>query len=365
VAYHDGRNFSGPEAHWLVSSSKTHPRPVAIDLFAGCGAASLGLRRAGYVVSAAVEIDPRRARTYQANHPKTKVFVGDIREVEVSAIRRAVGHTSTIALVAGCPPCQGFSRIRRRNASVAAADARNDLVLEFGRFVRALQPHAFMMENVPGLEQDPRYTQFLRSLRGAGYSIDWRILDLAEYGVPQRRRRLVVIGWKDAGVKPDLSLIRTGPARCVRDVLARLPRMGPAARSLHRFRVQHSSQVRERIRNVPRNGGSRFGWRGSLTLDCHTKSTGFRDVYGRMSWDKPAPTITGGCVNPSKGRFLHPSLARAISVIEAARLQTFPIWYRFDPLDGRYPIAEMIGEALPPLFAQRAGAYILDQLSPR
>lgn len=286
----------------------------------------------------------------------------DIREVTAREIRDVIGSNTEIALVAGCPPCQGFSRIRRRNASRATTDRRNDLVLEFGRIVRALRPKAFMMENVPGLETDRRYSRLVRSLRGAGYTIDWQIVDLAKYGVPQRRRRLVVIGWRDRDDRPDLSQIVTGPSRTVRDAIGYLPKMTAVTRRLHEFKVRHSDRVQRRIKRVPLNGGSRSAWHKRLRLKCHADDPGFRDVYGRMRWDSPAPTITGGCINPSKGRFLHPTRGRAISVVEAARLQTFPIWFRFNPADGRYSVAEMIGEALPPLFARRAAAYIIQRL---
>lgn len=114
----------------------------------------------------------------------------------------------------------------------------------------------------------------------------------------------------------------------------------------------------ERIRNVPLDGGSRKSWPEDIHLACHTETDGFKDVYGRMAWDRRAPTITGGCINPSKGRFLHPSKHRAITLLEAARLQTFPVWYHFDLSHGRYPIAAMIGEALPPRFAGRAATYL-------
>lgn len=352
--------------------SRIPEKPVAIDLFAGCGALSLGLRRAGFHVAAAVEINFKRADTYRANHPRTAILQKDIREVSATELLAAGSlKPNQVALVAGCPPCQGFSRIRRRNSKRAVRDERNDLPAEFGRLVRAIRPRAIMMENVPGLEKDKRFTTLLRSLRGAGYRLTWGIVDLANYGVPQRRKRLVLVGWRGPGT-PDLNNITAGPFLTVRDVLQRLPQIPRAAIPLHRYRVPRSLEVKSRIRNVPRNGGSRGDLPKELSLRCHlreskltVRSPGFRDVYGRMAWDEPAPTITGGCVNPSKGRFLHPVYNRSISILEAARLQTFPIWYRFNPEHGRYPIAEMIGEALPPRFAYRMAKYLKEKIATR
>jgi len=334
----------------------------AVDLFAGCGGLSLGLRRAGFRVEVAVEVDHRRAKTFLRNHPQTALLVADIRVLRGEDIIRAMRDPSDVVdLVAGCPPCEGFSRIRRRNKLQAVRDERNSLVLHFGRLVRDLSPRAFMMENVPGLQFDARFFKLLRVLRGAGYRIDWGILNLADYGLPQRRNRVVVIGWR-GDLRPDLSQIPRGPRRTVRDAIARLPRIPEPVRVLHEYSPRYSQAVEDRIRRIPRDGGSRTRLPRELTLACHARNDGFRDVYGRMSWDSVAPTITGGYINPSKGRFLHPSRNRALTVLEGARIQGFPIWYRFDPADGRYPIAEMVGEALPPIFARRAAAYIRKHL---
>lgn len=345
-----------------VAARTTRGEASAIDLFAGCGGLSLGLVSAGFRVKAAVEIDAQRAKTYSSNHPATTVFQRDIRgvcgEELLAAARTARGR---VDLVAGCPPCQGFSRIRRRNGKRAISDTRNDLVTEFGRLILEIRPRAVMMENVPGLETDHRFAALIRSLRGAGYKIAWEILDLEQFGIPQRRRRLVVIGWRGKW-RPNLEGLPKSKPRTVREAIAKMPRIPKAARSVHGYKTFRSSAVKERIKAIPRNGGSRGQLPDALVLKCHQKGKavdrGFRDVYGRMRWDDVSPTITGGCINPSKGRFLHPVRDRAITLLEAARLQTFPIWYRFDRESGKYPVAEMIGEALPPRFARIAGTFI-------
>lgn len=296
------------------------------------------------------------------NHRDTPVLALDIRNLSgTHLLSVAQLSPGCIDLLAGCPPCQGYSRIRRRNKSRAVGDHRNGLVTEFGRLIKELRPRAVMMENVPGLENDLRFKRLLRSLRGMRYRVSWKVLDLGNFGVPQRRRRLVLLALKGAG-RPVFDLIPTSGRRTVRDAIGALPRVPKALRNLQFYHTFRSKEVKQRIRSIPRNGGSRSDLPKGLTLQCHTEDRGFRDVYGRMAWDEPAPTITGGCINPSKGRYLHPERNRAITLLEAARLQGFPIWYRFDGNHGRYPIAEMIGEALPPRFAKVVAKWLIDQI---
>ena len=342
----------------------TPKRPVAIDLFAGCGGMSYGLESAGFRVAAAVEIDRQRSRTYGLNHTGTSVFAESIRDVSSERIRAAAGSPDAqIDLIASCPPCQGFSRIRRRNASTPTADDRNDLILVVADLVEQLLPRVVLLENVPGLELDSRFRDFLRRLIAAGYATDWRIVDLQEYGVPQRRRRLVLLA-SNTGKTPDLSDVRRGPRRTVNDAIRQLPNLSRLASALHSLPERRHPLTLKRIAAVPHDGGSRDAWPEALRLECHKRVSGFRDVYGRMAWQDVAPTITGGCTNPSKGRFLHPIEDRAISVVEAGLLQTFPANYHF-PIDlGRTAIAEMIGEAVPPRFAERLGRYVVRGLLP-
>lgn len=319
---------------------------------------SLGLRRAGFDIRVAVEKDEGSAKTYRANHRKTSVIQRDINDVTAEEILRAAKlRRGGVDLIVGCPPCQGFSRIRRRNGDRAVGDERNDLVLQFARLVREIRPHAVLMENVPGLETDWRFKRLLAVLRGCRYKVEWDVLNAHDFDVPQRRRRLVLIGWRKKA-RPNLEEIPRRKGKTVRQAIERLPHLPSAAKALRRLRPTYSADVKIRITAVPKNGGSRKGIPSDLVLECHKGDPGFRDVYGRMQWDKPAPTITGGCINPSKGRFLHPRYNRAMSLVEAARLQSFPIWYRFDAELGRYPVAEMIGNALPPNLASRLARYV-------
>ncbi len=342
-----------------MSNSKqknTNKRSLtAVDLFSGCGGLSRGLKDAGFGVVAAVEIDPKAQITYRLNHPDVALYHRDIRDLDPNEIlREARLKPGQLDLLAGCPPCQGFSRLRTKNQRVSVEDDRNNLVHDFLRYVRAMQPKTIMLENVPALAQDQRFNNMLEEVRSLGYEAVVHVLDTADYGVPQRRKRLIMLA----------SLVhepRVAP-RADQRVTVRQALGGLAAPSRTKDRLQampekRSPAVREIIARIPKNGGSRSDLGDEFQLACHKKSGGFRDVYGRMAWDDVAPTITSGCHNPSKGRFLHPSLNRTITLREAALLQGFPPEYCFDVSHGKEAIALMIGNALPPPFiAAHAGA---------
>jgi DNA (cytosine-5)-methyltransferase 1 len=231
---------------------------------------------------------------------------------------------------------------------------------EFQRVVEELRPKAVFMENVPGIERDFRFKAFLARLEKLGYRLTCtERVELADQGVPQYRTRLVVL----AGLGFDIALPRkVRRLRTVREVIGSLPRPAESGNRLHKLVTRHAPEVLERIRAVPCDGGSRWSWPEEWQLICHKKCDGFKDVYGRMAWSKPAPTITGGCINASKGRFLHPRQNRVMTLFEAALLQTFPRRYFFDLIHGRYAVAEMIGNALPPRFAERVGRSVIAAL---
>jgi DNA (cytosine-5)-methyltransferase 1 len=339
-------------------------KPTAIDLFAGCGGLTLGLKSAGFDVIAAVELDKRIAKIYHENHPEVRMYAEDIRGFDLNKLIEPSGLIrGDLDLLAGCPPCQGFSRIRRLNQSEAMLDERNDLVNDYAEIVDALYPKAVMMENVPGLEQDVRFKKFCKKLEGIGYSISHDTLRLENYGVPQRRKRLVLLAVR-TGVKPDINDIETSPPSTVEDTIGHLPTPEESKNPLHRLVLMSGEKVKKRIAAIPKDGGSRTNLPDDLVLKCHrnSKTQGFRDVYGRMSWKKVAPTITGGCFNPSKGRFIHPDQDRPISIYEASLLQTFPKNYKFDPKYGLHLNAVMIGNALPPKFAEAASRYVMKLL---
>lgn len=320
----------------------------AIDLFCGCGGLSAGLKMAGFRVLGAVEVDLLAVENYKANHRRVNVWRKDISAIDVPEFAASLGLLpGQLDLLAGCPPCQGFSTMRTLNGSIRVDDPRNNLLLDFQRFVDVLRPRAVMLENVPGLADDERFVKFCADMRRLGYVGECRILNVEDYGVPQRRNRLIYL----AGLGFQVPFAGVAARRnTVRKAIALLPKAGESGDPLHDIKERRSSIVMERIRRISKNGGSRSGLPTELQLDCHKRCNGFKDVYGRMSWDNVAPTITSGCFNPSKGRFLHPEEDRAITLREAALLQGFPRKYKFTTVKNKSAVALMIGNALPPPF---------------
>ncbi|MCJ7602872.1 MAG: DNA cytosine methyltransferase [Desulfobulbaceae bacterium] len=331
-------------------------KPTAIDLFCGCGGLTVGLKKAGFLVLGAVDVDPLSVKTYKANHPGVTLWETDIRELEPAELLEEFGlKEGVLDLLAGCPPCQGFSKMRTLNGAVSVYDPRNDLLLEFQRFVEALSPRVVMMENVPGLADDESFAAFCRKMKKLGYHGDHRILNAADYGVPQRRRRLIYL----AGMGMEIPFAaKVGRRTTVADAIGALPKAGESGDPVHDMPENRTPKVLEIIRRIPRNGGSRKDLPEEFQLECHKRCTGFKDVYGRMAWDDVAPTITSGCFNPSKGRFLHPEEDRTITMREAALLQGFPRGYKFPTTDNKSAVALMIGNALPPPFIAAHGKSI-------
>lgn len=329
----------------------TKRRPTAIDLFSGCGGLSQGLKDAGFQVVAAIEADPLAMSTYAMNHPRTHRHLGDITKIKASQFMRDLGLApGELDLLAGCPPCQGFSTLRTMNGAADIVDPMNDLVFEVARFAHAFRPRALMIENVPGLMRDERFVLMTNRLARMGYKWSADVFDAADFGVPQRRRRMILIASRTS--EPEFA--PPHPRRkTVAGAIRSLPEPEHSRDPLHNYEVKRARHVIAMISQIPKDGGSRKSLAPSKQLECHKRQDGFRDVYGRMSWSKPSPTITGGCINPSKGRFIHPESDRAITLREAALLQGFPSTYKFDISRGIYPTAQMIGNAFPPPFATR------------
>ena len=330
----------------------------AIDVFSGCGGLSQGLRRAGFDVVAAFDNDADSIATYRLNHPGTTVFEGDIRNVDTADIRKLL-QGKPLHLLAGCPPCQGFSSMRRLNKKRSKRDGRNNLVLEYLRFVKDLKPLTIMMENVPGLVNYTLFKRVFAELQRLGYKPKVQPVRIQQYGIPQRRRRLVLVG----SLLGDLGIAKpTGERVTVREIIGNLESTFRTKDPVHRIVKVHTPEVMKRIRATPKNGGSRADV-PEFELECHKDDkVGFRDVYGRMRWNDYSPTITGGCLNPSKGRFLHPEKNRAISAREAALLQTFPRTYKFPADISKTSIALLIGNALPPKFSYIQSLNIMKHL---
>ena len=338
---------------------------TAVDVFAGGGGLTVGLKRAGFEVVAAIEIEEHAYATYRANHPEVHALKRDVRAISGRDLLAGLGR-GRIDLLAGCPPCQGFTSL---TSKYRRDDARDALVSEVARLARELRPRAIMMENVPGLKSRKGrhlYEGLWHDLEALGYQLADGILEVADYGVPQRRKRLVLLGgWGFRMELPRPSHSERGEDglaawRTVRDAIGHMgrPMMFNKAKEEDAVGELNWHVVRElseknmlRIRSV-RAGETWESIPETLRPACHRGGyRGFSNVYGRMRWDRPSPTITGGCTTFSKGRFGHPVHDRTISVREAALLQTFPADYRFDTPYMEHA-CNVVGNALPCDFAE-------------
>jgi DNA (cytosine-5)-methyltransferase 1 len=325
---------------------------TAIDLFSGAGGLTQGLKQAGFNVIGAVESVSTYAESYRMNHPKTNLKESDITKIEPADYMKELGlKVGELDLLAGCPPCQGYSTIGTRNRG-KKNDPRNELVYEVLRFAIAFQPKTIMMENVPALNNDERLKRLVNDLKNLGYSVDHKVLKMSHYNVPQGRRRMIMLASRFDNIEVVKQELDEDKMQTVRDAIAFLPPAGNSNDPLHDASDNRSDKVKNLISMIPKDGGSRTDLGEEHQLECHKRTTGFRDVYGRMAWDKPSPTITGGCNNPSKGRFIHPEENRVITLREAALLQTFPPDYKFSFKSGKTGVAMMIGNALPPTFIE-------------
>lgn len=340
-------------------AKENEPSFIAIDLFAGCGGLTQGMHDAGFKTKVAVELEANATRTYKLNHPDTIVLEKDIREVTASEIKTHL-NGQVLHLLAGCPPCQGFSSVRKLNKKKSVRDKRNSLVAEYFRIIKELKPLTIMMENVPGLKDYYLFKNIVKELDKLGYNPKVEIVNVKQYGVPQSRRRLVMIG----SLLGEINIVAGNNEKMtVRDAIGSLAAPKKSSDPLHKIRANHSAEVIERIKLTPKNGGSRKDLPKKYLLGCHkNKKIGFNDIYGRLRWDDYSSTITSGCLNPSKGRFLHPSQNRVISPREAALLQSFPEDYQF-PIDlPKAALALLIGNALPPKFSYIQSKNIADHL---
>lgn len=344
---------------------------TAIDLFAGCGGLTAGLRAAGFRVVAAVEKNPDAAESYAANHKDVRLYRKDICEVSPAQVCADLGMApGDIDLIAGCPPCQGFTRLTENSAR---EDPRNALVRQYLRYVREILPRACMLENVPGLTTrgKPFFDELCEGLEEAGYTVTHDVLELADYGVPQFRKRLVLLASRGGRIKIPRPTHKK-KKRTVKSVIGNLSspplRSQVVAGEIEPLYEWHYARdvapvVRRRLEHALANGGSRASLPPDLRLACHERRPdGYFDVYGIISWDAPSPTITSGCTNASKGRFGHPEEPRPLTAREAARLQTFPLNYKFKG-SGLESVAEQIGNALPKRFATVVGRAVAKHLS--
>jgi DNA (cytosine-5)-methyltransferase 1 len=317
------------------------------------------MNRAGFDAKVAIELEADAVSTFRMNHPETEILQKDVRLVSGQEILSKLGG-HPLHLLAGCPPCQGFSSVRRLNRKKNIKDARNNLVLQYLRLVEELHPLTIMMENVPGLKDYYLFKEVIGRLGELGYDPVVEVVNVKNFGVPQDRKRLVMLG----SLLGRIEIVKsTGEKSTVRDAIGRLSSVQYTSDPIHKIVSSHKPEMMERIKLTPKNGGS---WRDlpkKYFLTCHKrKNVGFNDVYGRLRWDDYSSTITGGCLNPSKGRFLHPVKNRCITAREAALLQSFPPDYKFPTNISKTSLALLIGNALPPKFGYIQSKNIREHL---
>ena len=340
-------------------------RHTLIDLFAGCGGMTRGFHDSGRFESIfAVELDADAAATYSANFPDVDMHVVPIEEVE---------EFPRADVVIGGPPCQGFSPLNRNLVGFE----RRGLWRHYLRALEQSDAAAFVMENVPELLKSAEYTEFMQHAKKLGYRIEGRVLNAADYGVPQRRRRAIAIGVKEGQVPwpeethgdPELLPLGRAPWCAFREAVVGLP-LKPDGKDWHVGRNPRPESIR-RYKAVPRNGGNRFQMQRNLDragladlvpLCWRNKPTGTTDVFGRLWWDKPAFTIRTEFYKPEKGRYLHPSAHRPITIREAARCMSFSDDF-FLPVDQPMTsIAKQVGNAVPPLLARQIAVSLANAL---
>ena len=339
---------------------------TCIDSFCGAGGLGLGLKRAGFEILLSFDIDQRCIETINSNkkyfnHPAVRADIANMLNGEL--LKRCELKRGELFLLAGGPPCQGFS-IQRRGSDI---DARNELVLMYGKLINEIYPKYFVMENVSGIAGKRGKTileHLIESVKKIGYNVHIKLLDAQDYGVPQRRKRYIVVGErKDIG-KNYTYPVPNGIHHTVRDTIGYLP-VPPEDGSdypgitLHR-RDHLSDRNLQRIRAI-KEGQGRDDLPENLLADCHkidSSVIGFRNVYGRMAWDDVAPTITARFDSFTRGKFGHPVQDRSISLREGALLQTFPLDFKF--VVNKVEIARQIGNAVPPIMAEYIGRSIIE-----
>lgn len=346
---------------------------TAIDAFCGAGGLSIGLAQAGFDILLAFDLDKKCVETLKLNSKiiRHATIQSDVKEMlGGKLLKHAKLGKRKLDLLAGGPPCQGFSVQRTIGGD---RDARNLLVDDYGDLIAEVEPRFFLMENVPGIggkRGREIVNRFKDRMIAIGYFCHETVLDAQDYGVPQRRRRFIVVGEEVRGKRPLFKwprLTRPKEANTVRTTIGHLP-PPPNDGSDHPVFFGHRS---DRLSEVNKNrlmalkeGQARDNLPKHLLAECHKVSSdviGHRNVYGRMRWDEVAPTITARFDSFTRGQFGHPDQLRSISLLEGALLQTFPEGYHFSGT--KVDIARQIGNAVPPRFAAAIGRSIADAIN--
>ena len=336
------------------------------DFFSGCGGTSKGFHKSGLTPFFALDIDKDAASTFGSNFPDATVVTSDIMCFDTRKLDELIDQAD-LKLFCGCAPCQPFTG-QNTTKPDSKKDSRRSLLSKFGELVVKYVPDYVFVENVPGIQRivgNNVLTRFTNGLEDLGYHTVVDVVESRKYGVPQKRRRLVLLASKHAKIglpDPTHDPASGKSYSTVRDWISHLPpiQAGETHSTVPNHRAANLSPLNMRRISATPKEGSRADWPEELRLVCHTKKgySGHTDVYGRMRWDGPATGLTTRCISLSNGRYGHPEQNRAISVREAAALQTFPDDYTFcGSLNSQ---ARQIGNAVPVLLAEVFGRHILD-----
>lgn len=359
------RHMANSYLHRRIRQSSAISPISAVDLFCGAGGLTHGLMRAGIKVEAGIDIDAAASHAYEKNNPDAKFLPWDVTGKNYTSVEKLF-LPGRLRLLAGCAPCTPFSKLT--NGIDDHEDFR--LLENFGRFIDRIRPELVTMENVPELEDRGRivFERFLRILDKAQYEVDWKVVFCPRYGIPQSRRRLVLLASRlgPISIPPGYCTPKTYPT--VRQTIGHLPAVDSGGTDpndpLHTAPLLSDLNLK-RIRATPKDGGSRKSWSKKLMLECHKKDSGksYGSIYGRMWWDQPASTMTTLCTGIGNGRFGHPEQDRSITLREAALFQTFPRSYEFWPRGeriNRSAVSRMIGNAVPPRLAKALGRRLVE-----
>lgn len=336
---------------------------ACVDLFCGAGGLTHGFILEGLPVVAGIDLDPACRFPYEKNNRKAKFIERDISKVTVDELKGLFGDAE-LTILAGCAPCQPFSTYAQRY-ELDSKDGKWGLLYQFARLAEGAMPDVITMENVPTVAKHEVFQDFVDTLKRLGYEVWHDVVDSSRYGVPQMRRRMVLLASKHG----DIRMIEQTHEKpiTVKQAIGRLRRLS-AGESAPKDKLHITSTLSDknlkRIR-ASKPGGTWRDWPKRLVAACHRADSGrtYPGVYGRMEWDKPAPTMTTQCYGFGNGRFGHPEQDRAISLREAAILQSFPRDYAFIPKGSEVNftlLGRLIGNAVP-VYLGRAIARSIDQ----
>ena len=343
-----------------------------VDLFCGMGCASMGFKKAGFVPVVALEIDPSRCDLYRKNIGISPIQA-DVMNVSGKDLLYAGGlRKGGMFCMVGCPPCQSFSSLADTKGTNKMFDVRSKYVQKFAQLAVEMKPLVVVFENVQGMiwgAGKKFFDEYIEILDNAGYKTCHHVVNAADFGVPQNRKRVIAVSIKNSVARKKILneiecfLHSTTTAPCtVGDKIKDLMPLEPGESDPddpHHSASMHGPKVQEIINNIPINGGSRKNLPKKLWLNCHKRLTGGAEAsYGRMRWNDQAPTITCRCTTPACGRFTHPYQNRGITIREAARLQTIPDHAKLSEYKGKNEA--IIGDAVPVLLAQKIAEKLQD-----